>query len=118
MAIQVTVPDGIAKVADVFCGCGSPCDAWVEVHKELKRCGTEGDAKQAPNDSGLWYIMAYLLDHSGLTEHGTSIRWAWLTADGAAALAFLDEWGSEWPEHESADFVRKDGVVIGGSCLR
>ena len=85
-------PDGVKRLASVFCVCGDPDAAWQAVRAELRRCGTPYDQRQPyPADNGYWWVLAYLLDHLRLTEHGSSVGGAWLDGDGQAALDWLDQ---------------------------
>lgn len=42
-----------------------------------------------PGQEGAYYIIASVIDDLGLSEHGSSIRCPWLTADGKRLLAAL-----------------------------
>jgi hypothetical protein len=109
--IEVIVPVGIAKINNHFCGCGDAALAWQEIHDELKRCALESKPL-IDEKGGLWYIMAYLLDHCGLTEHGTSVHYPWLTAEGEKALEFLNQWTADWKGTPDVDFVSPDGALL------
>ena len=111
---RVVVPSGFGQLQSMFCGCGDPDAAWGEVLKELERLVAvhkQGFDKQEaePERSGLWYILAYLLDFVGLTEHGSTIHYAWLTDEGTAALEFLQKYGLLWQEDNQYDFYWIDG---------
>ena len=86
-------PSGIKRLASVFCGCGDPDAAWQVVGAELRRCATPHDQRKGhPGDNNdCWWVLAYLLDHLRLTEHGSSVSGAWLDGDGQAALDWLDQ---------------------------
>ena len=108
---QVTdkpLPDSIAKVAQVFCGCGDPEMSWKEIHSCLR------DADQLAGTyvtDGPTQLVAYLLDHLGLTDHGTSIYYHWLTDEGKEALRFFEEHGPRWKER--GPWLDSDGVTWG-----
>lgn len=80
------LPEGIARVARMFCGCCTVENTWDQILAELERC--ERSEYTADDD-----LAAAICDHCGLTEHGTSIRGAWLTDSGQAALVFLRQHG-------------------------
>jgi len=114
--MKITVPEGIAKVSAVFCGCGRPQDAWKTVHDYLERFG-RCDLRKPELNTGEAYITAYLLSHLGLIEHGGSVGGSWTTPLGVGAAAFLREHGSEWQDKEGVAFVTPyDGhdMFIGG----
>lgn len=108
-AFVVTVPDG-AKPCDAAhphdpderpwvvmelggCACGEPERVDDMMLAYLASREPEGWPKPAPvgvsEDAAL--LLAYLADMLGWTEHGGSVGGAWLTEDGAAALANLRE---------------------------
>lgn len=85
-----------------WCGCGMPNNAIMTVSKFLHCMGEKelDDRKNALNaafgvknvyDNELLLCLAYTMDAAGLTEHGTSILWAWLTQDGEDFLYAIDE---------------------------
>lgn len=80
------LPAGIARVGRIFCGCCTVENTWGAVFAELERC----ERAEHKGDDGL---AAAICDHCGLTDHGTSIRGAWLTDSGKESLAFLREYG-------------------------
>ena len=103
--IIVLVPPGIERLDDVFCGCGLPDLAWQAIKEELDRVSQEHAKRSYLKDAGEWYVVAYLLDHLGLTEHGGSVGAAWLTIEGERALAFLNQWGTSWHENNAVEFI-------------
>ena len=109
---EIVVPEGIAKLCKAFCGCGEPSLVWEVVRNELKRCSLN-DKPKPPDDSnmGYWYFVQYILAHFDLTDHGSSIRYSWLTGSGQEVLDFLEEQGFDWQEGER-DFVTADGVTV------
>ena len=118
MTLEVQLPPGMVRLCEVFCGCGSPGDAWEAVHDELKRLrNNHSDCLVYVNhpDDKHWWVLAYLLDHLKLTEHGGNVSNAWLDGDGDDVLKFLDEWGDDWKEREDVNFVGADGCVWGGA---
>lgn len=78
-----------------FCGCGNPEAVYVLVRDLLalapfyenqaavrERIGTS-------QDDAARYVVLYVLDGAGLTEHGSSIAGAWLTAKGRHYLPLM-----------------------------
>lgn len=104
------IPDGIAKIDDVFCGCGDPEAAWEEIKKELTRLNQEHMERKEIESSGLWYIMAYLIGHMELSEHGGGIGGAWLTPLGKETLDFLEKYGANWKENQEVEFQCKKDI--------
>lgn len=88
------LPASIVSISEVFCGCGSPQAAWAWVRDYLKERETGSNAPYP--EAGLEWVAIYLMDHLGLTEHGSNIAWCWLTEGGKEALAFLEENGPDW----------------------
>lgn len=97
------------------CGCGIPDEIAEVVHWTLTMFGLDPDTRDdAATDSfkrwlgnnagGLREVMFWVflsaLDDKGLLEHGTTIRYSWLTDTGRAFLDFLNEHGpysDAWP---------------------
>lgn len=79
-----------------MCGCGDPVEVLRMVRDELGRLDTRpGDGSRQPAPEGRdWRLLGYLLDAWGLTEHGTSLAWPWLTDEGRDLLAALHSVGS------------------------
>lgn len=71
-----------------MCGCGDPVGVLGLIRDELARLSTRKDRPDAP-PTPEWYLLAYSLDAWGLTEHGTSLGWPWLTEEGEALLAAM-----------------------------
>jgi len=61
-----------------------------------------------PEELGIFYIIVGLLDNLDLVEHGTSIRWGWLTNDGKRLLEALIRCSPK--EIEDAFGTAYDGV--------
>jgi hypothetical protein len=100
--VVVVVPQGVEALDAMFCGCGRPDLAWEAALAELKRCGDERVERPAGDrDSGEWWVLAYLLSHLGLTEHGSSVASAWLDDPGREAITFLEKWGCDWQNEEA-----------------
>jgi len=59
-------------------------------------------------NTGVFYIVAGILDNNGLIEHGTAIRYSWLTAEGEKILRTIQTVGSEGIE--CAEGTAYDGV--------
>lgn len=85
-----------------FCGCGVPQAAITTIHECLKRIKYHTDDTQYskegyenlnayPTDEGSRYIIWYLLDAKGFTEHGGSVP-GWLTPEGYDLLKKLDSY--------------------------
>jgi len=95
--------------------CG--CSETDEMVKSLQRLleWMEGD-KSTRYDAlypeiGTFYLLAGRLDSLGLTEHGTSIRYPWLTDEGKRLLSALQ---STTPEAiEEAQGEAYDGCTYG-----
>lgn len=100
------LPNSMKKLAEVFCGCCTPENTWKPILEELERL----DRKEYKSDDDL---ASAIVDHSGLSEHGGSIRGGWLTPTGEEALAFLREYGIEWRDHEAGPFEDDEGCLYG-----
>ena len=86
------LPLPMAAIDAVFCGCGDPDSSWDWIAGYLLKIINQQWDELSPTEQ----IVAYLLDHLGLTEHGTTIRCCWLTDKGMIVLGFLCRWGSDW----------------------
>lgn len=102
------LPLSIAKIDSCFCGCGDPEAAWGWVLTYL--LGLKLHAPPNEPESGAEWVAIYLMDHLGMTEHGSCLHGAWLTDSGEEALAFLVEHGSGWQESNSAGWIDAAGV--------
>jgi len=104
-----------------ICGCGDNSiviDFLIAALKAIrKRCEPGWDRAEFEDvfrgngDTGdtLFFWMAlYFLDRSGLIEHGTSIRYSWLTDEGRD---FLERFGGMTGDdiQEAAAWNRRDG---------
>jgi len=103
------LPKEVAEISDMFCGCGEPEKAWQSILDRLE--DSTATRWALPVDSGLDYILVYLLDYLKLTEHGTTCRFSWLTRKGEIVLKFLQEYGVDWEDKLS--FVASDGTHYG-----
>lgn len=83
-----------------WCGCGDIDEALALVLRYLQalytgqRVGqTWGPTlrEQAGIDEDAWRLLSYVCDAAGWTEHGVSVRGAWLTEEGRHALWLLSE---------------------------
>lgn len=101
------IPKSIEKLCLMFCGCCSKEGTWGEIFKELLRL----EAKTFFPEDGL---AQALVDHVGMSEHGTSVRGGWLTPEGKEALEFLREHGILW--EDSAFWELSDGSWVGDSA--
>lgn len=103
------LPEPIVRIAEVFCGCGSPEAAWTWVRDYLKEHESGSSNLRYP-ETGLEFVAIYLVDHLGLTEHGSNIAWCWLTEEGKGALAFLEEHGPDWAS--SGWWIDREGTTL------
>lgn len=94
------VPKGILKIYKMICACGRPECVWEQVHYILVRASTTLTTPPNParNLEDNEWLAAYLCSHVYMTEHGSSVEWAWLTKEGKDALTFLEIHGHEWFE--------------------
>jgi len=102
------LPDSIAEIANLMCGCGDPESVWAQVKCILETARDRGFYE--PVTGGDWFL-AYVLGVKNLTEHGTGVRGAWLLPKGEEALEFLTKWGADWAD--KGYFVDSDGVSHG-----
>ena len=73
------------------------CCCWEvdKVHATLLRLLEWHDAKDRPHydtlygDTGVYYLLAGVIENQFLSEYGTSIRCPWLTDDGSRLLEAL-----------------------------
>lgn len=98
------LPQGIADLASMFC-CGAEEGTWGAIQEELERC-----ERHEFRDSH--HLAAAIADYFALTEHGTSVRGAWLTPKGQETLAFLQEHGWRWDEAPGG-WVDPEGIHHG-----
>ena len=101
------LPDSILKIAELFCGCATIENTWALVRLELERLGR---AEYKADDD----LAAHLVDHLGLSEHGTSVRGGWLTDPGCEALAWFQENGDDGV-HEKGPWIDSEGTWWGVS---
>jgi hypothetical protein len=94
---------------DWFCGCGSPNYAadTLRIILTLHPLHSNREAFEVlvPHE-GIEYLLLYVIDNFGLTEHGTNIRYGWLTDKGRSVLAAL--------EREKADDYEK---LFADACI-
>jgi len=106
------LPPGIAALANVFCGCGSEELRWQVVLNHLRAAKVGESARPLPDPwSGEDYIVSDLLNHEELLGHGVSTHFCWITDEGEAALAFLEQYGANWLE--TGEFVDADDCHYG-----
>jgi hypothetical protein len=72
-----------------------------------KRC----DYSDLYTEDGIFYLLAGRLDFLGLSEHGGSIRYPWLTENGKKFLFALTKFSAE--EIENASGEAYDGIWHG-----
>lgn len=112
---ELTPINLLAYLYNAWGRCG--CSETAEMVKSLRRLleWMDGD-KETRYDTlypelGTFYLLAGRLDSLGLTEHGSSIRYPWLTQDGKRLLAALQ---STAPETiEDAEGEAYDGLSYG-----
>jgi hypothetical protein len=70
-----------------WCGCGEPerIDALMRDYLASLR-----DGPNVHDQTDVEVLLAYIADRARWTEHGTSIRGAWLTDNGKRVLRLLD----------------------------
>lgn len=77
-----------------ICGCGNPELTYKSIHEMLVRVDRFQEPipkEELDNPNGCMLFMAYILDHMGYLEHGTSIYSAWLTSKGEELLKCLTD---------------------------
>lgn len=91
-----------------FCGCGNPDKALLQVVNGLKAIGAEyadyKDKEKAYEDvfgEKAYWLCLYILNHAGLTEHGTAVSSGWLSPTGKEFLEF-------WQDKEITTDVFRD----------
>ncbi len=101
------------------CGCADTGSIYEEVQAFLQWCNDWlNERSQETYETlyprvGLYYLMAGILDTLDLIDHGTSIRWPFLTDDGKRLLSFLQASDEEVIENASGEAY--DGCYYGGS---
>ena len=108
---RLKLPNCIAALDDLSCGCGQPELFYQAVIELLEYYGQSERIPGWVYEEKHRYFVANVLDHLELTEHGSSIGGAWLTDAGREALAFLREWGADWEER--AGWICSEGVWRG-----
>lgn len=88
-----TLMEKLLEIKKMICGCGNPDLVWATIRDYLKeREDWANDRIEwKPLETGKDYLLAYLMDHFGLTEHGGSVGGAWLTVEGERTLRYLEE---------------------------
>ncbi len=105
------LPEYMEGIHDILCGCGDHTPVWEAVVWELDRCGTRfSTGNRSDLETGRQELIAHLLCHLELTEHGSSVYGGWLTEKGIDVLGFLKSHGADW--EEKADWVTKDDVHV------
>ena len=81
-----------------WCGCGDQASAITLLRNVLEVIASPDKSPQKirtqlgdPAEPALVLSYLYMLDAAGLTDHGCSISWAWLTDLGEAVLACLQQ---------------------------
>jgi len=84
---------GLPSVANEmgWCGCGDhdALDRMMTTYLESRASEVWPKPALEEVSADATLLLAYLADQQGWTEHGTSIRGAWLTDDGKEVLGFL-----------------------------
>lgn len=79
-----------------FCGCGNPEDIVENLHQYLIICKLRSDDR-VPEEyklnlsTDIYRPYEYLADKAGLTDHGGSIGYAWITEKGDELLKKLNK---------------------------
>jgi hypothetical protein len=101
-----------------FCGCYEFQPAIKEIQRILEWCASDIETRQKYTelypDVGVFYLMMALLDSGDgmdLIEHGCSVRYPWLTADGSRLLEALKI--HPVPEIQAAQGTAYDGFDYG-----
>jgi len=81
------LPPCLVKFHELLCGCDSPGKVYDVLLKYLERLSKDKTGSGYKTAYELFFL--YAVDHCGITDHGTSIGYAWLTEDGKQALEFL-----------------------------
>lgn len=98
------LPDSIAAIDNLMCGCGDPGAVWEWIKQYLTdRPSQYGGYSLGKIESGPEIFCAYILDHLRITEHGGSVMNAWRTEKGDEVLEFLNKHGAEWGDEEWID---------------
>lgn len=96
------------------CGCSDIADMYLAL-LELLEWHNAGEGRVKYDElfetRGIFYLLAGLVDNLGLSEHGTAIRYPWLTDDGRRLLSALAEHGPD--KIESASGKAYDGCHYG-----
>lgn len=100
--MKILMPQGVVDLANFFCGCATKENTWMVVEERL------ANKEYQPNDD----ILTAVLDYFNLTDHGTSIRGAWLTEKGEQTLKFLQDY-PDWFGDEKNDYVDSEGIHYG-----
>lgn len=98
------LPPSMKKLSYLVCGCSSQENVFGPILAELERL----ERKEYKEEDDL---ASAVVDHFGLSEHGTSIRGAFLTPAGVEALAFLRQHGLDWKN--AGSFVDDEGEEHG-----
>ena len=89
--------EGITKeLREFMCGCLTSEKTWQWIVEYLERksgeLGPEGTAYVNDDElNGAEIFMTGILDHLGFTEHGISIRGAWITDKGRELVRHITE---------------------------
>lgn len=123
-----------------FCGCGNPEDSYdlvgtilgllaerkeqddqdPELHSGLNsprmirwEAFREAVRGYIGGNDGTFYLVMYLLDHAGLTEHGGSVSRCWIDRKGEHYLTLMNQY--EYGEAAEAGYPH-DGEECGPGC--
>jgi len=95
-----------------FCGCFEFDETVAELKRVLLWADTSPDRasyeKLYPGNIGVFYLVCALLDDAGILEHGTSIRYPFLTSRGRDLFTALNRFSVE--ELEAPDGEAYDGL--------
>jgi len=87
-----TEKDFLGSLLGFGCMCGNP-DAVFDYVRDILRCVRDKDYDKQEvlaGSEGAMYFTLYHLDELGLIEHGTSVRYSWLTDEGKELLEDLE----------------------------
>ena len=95
-----------------YCGCFEEDEVIKSIIKLLKWCQEDIKSRisydKLYEEVGVFYILAGLLTDIDFIEHGTSVRYPWLTEEGKKFLKALSEYSYE--EINKATGKAYDGI--------
>ena len=88
----MTKQEARALLGQWFCGCGQPEEATASLLRLLQLHPIythQREFDELVSSAGMQYLLLYMVDTMGLTEHGGSVGGAWLTDRGEALMERL-----------------------------